>query len=1386
MSEEQMLPILAAIGFNEGANKGFWRVQPREKFGEDAGQWIEMGAELRMFFKNQRGETANVTGRAVGSTGTPDGVRVLVQGQSEQGVPDGIYGASTSSVRVAEGFIPDEVLKEQGIENTVNISKEQEASLPTLDSLERVDISDEDLRLINEGINSKEAKEHAQYKKSVESQEDLLKQDNNFQGRTPEDVINEKKPPANYIEDEDPNLRRIDGSNPTAKKENRRKAKDVRLLESALGRKLTEDEKRELGLLPARETYVNLDGQEDRSNWREIGGPDVKKELKAELAGKKKSAGTPDATQEDSRKENLRSSEELYIDDDGIEYAWPDIFRVPEPTRDLSNVPLSEQTDAEIAYQTSGRGGADFGDEEWKEAYAEAQSRIDARTAAEPVRYNEPTEPSSLDGAEKAVLDAYGKGFFGDEVPDDEQVINFAQRPPKDTELKFSDELEPGDVIRGFDNEGTPYEGTVQAKPTVAGTLRDNRKKYLIRILVGNKIYPLMQAADEGLQVIKGRKGPIISSQPENNNLPPIPPTKPPKPSKPVIPGRSGKKMDNGKVIPRQVFTPEQLDAARKAKVDLLIDKDGAAPLVYDANGKPYNPLDGNAMMNFLAQTYTESRFNKQDQLVLMREIRDENGKKIQWEIRAFLSGEKKVGYMFVFKDLKTGEETTEIHKDMRDSMRALFGKTNGPEVLADILTGVQTRRYNKANDTANAKDVIERSRYFKLQGRLKSIEDTAKYYATGYAERINFSKGDGTLLEKEVPSVYDAFKSGDYEGALERLKAVFGRIPYDVESHEKARTALREQYAALFPADDKRSFGMAVSVASEYVRDELLSRLSNRAVPYSSANKVSAIKKGSIVEYTNNIGEVSVVRVLDLQRLNLAQPKNEVFGYGDYATIIGADGKPTSAPTTALRVLKDQETPLTELKKKVTGAALKAARGVGYRSSSIIFPGQTEVTDVDAPIDQLTPGDNLYSKAGQRMGVALEIVPVTGANDKKGYGILYVTETGDVKKVAIATGEVRGPNLVISSSEEAPSAPTPRRQIISDTEESDPDFDLDSIEFETDPDTVEIPNTLKSEFTPPINAKRTAEEQLALNAEIQSELNQRNTDLPNALEGWTYTPPNVASYQTAEADQKVFAMWKALYPNLSDEEIRRIIELNNAKNSGYFSMSKQQILNELLKRGAEYTKSDGAVRKIQFSTKFNSESGKNELAITDQEKTSYLSGIDDIEKFASTAELGQFFDPQKQVIKIIDTETDFRAAYQGVTGSARDTRDVLGVNISRKGSESDPTKPIVILINNARIRRSIADPNDKEVFKNLYGDVLTHEVGHSIHETLGSESFGKNNPSYAEAYKEFISEYGKTSHMEHFAEAFAKYIQLGEASPQFLAFLKSVGLLQSQGIVKL
>jgi hypothetical protein len=342
-----------------------------------------------------------------------------------------------SSVRVAEGFIPDEVLKEQGIQNTVMISKEQEASIPTIESLERADITGEDLRLINEGANSKEGKQHAEYKKSVESDEvkidakpskpefktseEILKEENDFKGRTPEDVINGKKPPKDYTPSDPRGFQPYDGTNVAARAENRRKAKDVRLLESALGRKLTEDEKQELGLLPARESYVNLDGQEDKSNWRTFGGPDVRKDLKAELAGKKK---TP---------------VDVAAKKDPKDMSWDELkeeIETPNPT-DL-------------------------------ERYNKAIREFYRKGG-----YSQPRQPQGPDQEDSVVEDAFDKADSGEDVPDLDSLIKAIKSPPKDTnkiqtKKRFPIELEPGMVVR---DKGANF--IVQDKPKRAGTTKD-------------------------------------------------------------------------------------------------------------------------------------------------------------------------------------------------------------------------------------------------------------------------------------------------------------------------------------------------------------------------------------------------------------------------------------------------------------------------------------------------------------------------------------------------------------------------------------------------------------------------------------------------------------------------------------------------------------------------------------------------------------------------------------------------------------------------------------------------------------------------------------------------------------------------------------------------
>jgi hypothetical protein len=72
------------------------------------------------------------------------------------------------------------------------------------------------------------------------------------------------------------------------------------------------------------------------------------------------------------------------------------------------------------------------------------------------------------------------------------------------------------------------------------------------------------------------------------------------------------------------------------------------------------------------------------------------------------------------------------------------------------------------------------------------------------------------------------------------------------------------------------------------------------------------------------------------------------------------------------------------------------------------------------------------------------------------------------------------------------------------------------------------------------------------------------------------------------------------------------------------------------------------------------------------------------------------------------------------------------------------------------------------------------HELGHVVaFEVWSSES--QMNQEYAALRKQQISKYGKESTHEHFAEAFAKYVLTGKATPEFLDLLRSKNLLKSQ-----
>jgi hypothetical protein len=192
LNEESIAAITAAggIGFNDGANNGFWRFQPRDF----KGRWAEMGAEIRAAFKlirsklkgakgNQGGqgdvEVASRKGFVVGSGGTPDTVRVYHPADEELGLPEEVVVYNSDAVELIGAELSADYLRSKGINPDTDVngnavsykSIEDNPNIQDYASLPKTEATDDDRRLATDGANTPEGAEMSQFKDSPEGQE---------------------------------------------------------------------------------------------------------------------------------------------------------------------------------------------------------------------------------------------------------------------------------------------------------------------------------------------------------------------------------------------------------------------------------------------------------------------------------------------------------------------------------------------------------------------------------------------------------------------------------------------------------------------------------------------------------------------------------------------------------------------------------------------------------------------------------------------------------------------------------------------------------------------------------------------------------------------------------------------------------------------------------------------------------------------------------------------------------------------------------------------------------------------------------------------------------------------------------------------------------------
>ena len=175
LNEESLAAITAGAGYNDGANNGFWRIQPRlPKFREGAGQWMEMGAEIRAAFK-KLGQIMSRAGKVVGSGGTSDTVRVLHPAEPERGLPEEIKIYPTTAVELIGARLSPEYLRSIGRDpnatGTGISAMSNPDNLPNYEDLPTAPVTDDDRRLAELGLNSPEGQEMSKFKDSPEGQE---------------------------------------------------------------------------------------------------------------------------------------------------------------------------------------------------------------------------------------------------------------------------------------------------------------------------------------------------------------------------------------------------------------------------------------------------------------------------------------------------------------------------------------------------------------------------------------------------------------------------------------------------------------------------------------------------------------------------------------------------------------------------------------------------------------------------------------------------------------------------------------------------------------------------------------------------------------------------------------------------------------------------------------------------------------------------------------------------------------------------------------------------------------------------------------------------------------------------------------------------------------
>lgn len=612
-----------------------------------------------------------------------------------------------------------------------------------------------------------------------------------------------------------------------------------------------------------------------------------------------------------------------------------------------------------------------------------------------------------------------------------------AKEAPSDRKITPTSliDLNVGDVISRKDKSDLTVTGLSQIKKA-----RDDKTGELVDAITlkavdeeGN-VEEFTFPIDKKFGVVSGKKGKVNrpAKPKDEKDVTPEPPQEekkpePEAPPEPVIPEGTPNefppkdRVDDGGNIEHTPLPEESRAKYIKRKIRALFGVDGSKQKYVDDNGKVRDAFDPFEMMDALSEAYPNAKFTPDGTALILDRRTDTDGR--IFELRASNSGSKAIVYTMQWTDPNTGEVEELIHYDKRHSLMAAFRKDNAADALLAILT--DGRPLKQGNKNYPSEGLRARAQWFVDKQKMFSPEGLATKYGLGTKNIYHTDKRNaGNLKHRAVDSVWEAFETymanpDDPEAkdaVYHRLMGVFGRLPMNELSHKLARAALRREFKKRYPEVNQRAMGAFITNASLFSRGYTYDADPDfRSIPHASKDRRTPIEPGMVVEYTNNVGEKTTLRVTKLIE-NLAIRNEEDaanYDYYDYVYAVDANGKQIKLNAIGLRILKDQNSSLSEYQPNLQGQELKDRRAAlgeyGEPGMPDAIPGtETVSSDDNMPdiIDDLIPGDSLPNlKDGGIVGEIISVKPVKGKNGKEGLAFTVVTPDGEEKVVAYELG---------------------------------------------------------------------------------------------------------------------------------------------------------------------------------------------------------------------------------------------------------------------------------------------------------------------------------------------------------------------------------------------